>query len=199
MFFFFFFTVLGFAAINLKIVFLPLLAFELTILIDNFRYSLWLKNPSNSFLYPYQIPFHLLVTIFRCCTCSCLKYSSQDIALSLRNILMPFVVPLIYFIFIFLVLWTNEVLIPWCVFILPYVHTLMPICNLSYFTLKFIYWVLRPKNEISVSFLLMVCFCLIAPYHIDAFFSFNTWQFQVLVVVQEVMHLLFTDFKRYSA
>ncbi|XP_028053052.1 uncharacterized protein LOC114257492 [Camellia sinensis] len=30
-------TVNGFAAVNLKIVFLPLLAFEITILVDNFR------------------------------------------------------------------------------------------------------------------------------------------------------------------
>ena len=33
-----FLPVYGFAAVNLKIVFLPLLAFEIIILIDNFRY-----------------------------------------------------------------------------------------------------------------------------------------------------------------
>lgn len=35
-----FLAVYGFAAVNLKIVFLPLLAFEIIVLIDNFRYLL---------------------------------------------------------------------------------------------------------------------------------------------------------------
>jgi hypothetical protein len=34
------------AAVNLKIVFIPLLAFEVIILIDNFRYFLWHINQS---------------------------------------------------------------------------------------------------------------------------------------------------------
>ena len=40
------FAVYHIPAVNLKIVFIPLLAFEIIILIDNFRYFLWIINSS---------------------------------------------------------------------------------------------------------------------------------------------------------